>query len=113
VTNDFEERRGGRDRDRDRDRGDDGDRERRPRRGARRRGCEFCQRHVDVVDYKDLNTLRHYVTERGKIDSRRKVGTCAKHQRAVSQAIKRARHMALLPFTSEHVRVTGVAVSRR
>lgn len=84
-----------------------------PRRGARRRGCEFCQRHTDVVDYKDIDLLRHYVSERGKIEARRKVSTCAKHQRTVSQAIKRARHLALLPYTSEHVRVTGVNIGRR
>ena len=120
MTSDFEDRgprdrgdrgdRGGRD-----DRGDrGGDRDGgRPRRGARRRGCEFCQRKVDVVDYKDVSQLRHYVTDRGKIDARRKVGTCAKHQRTVAQAIKRARHIALLPYTAEHTRVTGVSIGRR
>jgi len=62
---------------------------------------------VDVVDYKDTQLLRRYITERGKMEPRRKVGTCAKHQRVVSQAIKRARHLALIPYTSEHVRVSG------
>jgi len=109
VTSDADERSG---------RGDDGrdDRPRRgggPRRGARRRGCEFCQRRTDVVDYKDVELLRRYVTDRGKLEARRKVSTCAKHQRVVAQAVKRARHIALLPFTAEHVRVTGVSVGRR
>ncbi len=107
MTSDFEDR-GGRGDDRE-------DRFRRggPRRGARRRGCEFCQRKTDVVDYKDVDLLRRYVTERGKIDARRKVSTCAKHQRTVAQAIKRARHIALLPYTAEHIRLSGVGLGRR
>jgi small subunit ribosomal protein S18 len=51
-----------------------------------------------------LNTLRRYLTDRGKIKSRRKTGTCAKHQRRLAVAVKRARHLALLPFTAEHIR---------
>ena len=51
--------------------------------------------------------LRRYITESGKMEARRKVGTCAKHQRVVSQAVKRARHLALLPYTSEHIRLSG------
>lgn len=99
--------------------GDDEPRERRGgggggRGGPRRpRGCEFCRNKVDVVDYKDANLLKRYVAERGKIEPRRKVGTCAKHQRVVSQAIKRARQVALLPYTAEHVRVSGMNMSRR
>ena len=82
--------------------------------GFRRpQGCEFCRRHVDVVDYKDVDLLKRYVTDRGKMDARRKVGTCAKHQRVVAQAVKRARHLALLPYTAEHVRVSGINMGRR
>ncbi|MEZ4504092.1 MAG: 30S ribosomal protein S18 [Dehalococcoidia bacterium] len=113
---DRDERPRGRDRDdRDRgDRGDRGDRDERPRRGGlRRRGCEFCIDKINVVDYKDLDLLRRYVGDRGKIEPRRKVGVCSKHQRIVAQAIKRARHVALLPYTAEHIRQTGVLASRR
>jgi small subunit ribosomal protein S18 len=99
-------------RDRDRDRGDRGDRDR--DRGPRRpRGCEFCRNKTEIVDYKDTNLLKRYVAERGRIEPRRKVGTCAKHQRVVSQAIKRARHVALLPYTAEHVRLSGINMGRR
>ncbi len=100
-----------------RDRGDRGGD--RPRRGGgggggmRRRGCEFCIDKVNEVDYKDLDLLRRYVGDRGKIEARRKAGVCARHQRVVAQAIKRARHIALLPFTAEHIRVSGVLSGRR
>jgi len=83
----------------------------RPRRkmrgGPRRKVCAFCVDKVDHIDYKDLGRLRRYVSERGKIDPRRKSGTCARHQRRLSVALKRARHLALLPYTAEHVRQTG------
>ena len=68
------------------------------------RVCAFCAEKNKVIDYKDLGTLRRFVTERGKIKGRRKTGTCAKHQRRLAIAIKRARHLALLPFTAEHMR---------
>jgi len=57
-----------------------------------------------TIDYKDLATLRRFVTERGKIKGRRKTGTCARHQRRLAMAIKRARHLALVPFTAEQIR---------
>jgi small subunit ribosomal protein S18 len=96
------------------DRGDRGERSERPRRGGlRRRGCEFCIDKVNEVDYKDLDLLRRYVGDRGKIEARRKAGVCARHQRVVAQAIKRARHIAFLPFTGEHIRVSGVLAGRR
>jgi small subunit ribosomal protein S18 len=57
-----------------------------------------------MIDYKDSGMLRRYLTERGKIKGRRKSGTCAKHQRKLAVAIKRARHLALLPFTAEQIR---------
>ena len=69
-----------------------------------RRVCQFCVEKTDVIDYKDVGILHRYITERGKIKGRRKSGTCAKHQRRLAIAIKRARHLALLPFTAEHLR---------
>lgn len=80
--------------------------------GARRRGCEFCIEKVEQPDYKDVPMLRRYITDRGKLEPRRKAGTCAKHQRSVATAVKRARQIALLPYTSEHVRVSGVVGGR-
>jgi small subunit ribosomal protein S18 len=59
---------------------------------------------VAYVDYKDLGRIGRYVSDRGKIESRRKMGTCARHQRGLAVALKRARHMALLPYTSTHIR---------
>lgn len=70
-------------------------------RRPRKRVCSYCIDKVESIDYKDANKLRKYVTERGKILPRRISGNCAKHQRQLTMAIKRARHMALLPFTSE------------
>jgi small subunit ribosomal protein S18 len=70
------------------------------RRGGRRRGCPFCSDEALAIDYKDPQALRYFVTERGKIVPRRISGTCAKHQRALTLAIKRSRHVALLPFTA-------------
>ncbi|AMB99327.1 30S ribosomal protein S18 [Aerococcus urinaehominis] len=71
------------------------------RRGGRRRRkvCHFCANHIDHIDYKDTDLLSRYVSEKGKILPRRVTGTCAKHQRPLTTAIKRARIMALLPFT--------------
>lgn len=66
----------------------------------RRRGCGFCSDETLSIDYKDPQALRYFVTERGKIVPRRISGTCAKHQRALTVAIKRARNIALLPFTA-------------
>ena len=70
------------------------------RRGGRRRGCTFCGDESLVIDYKDAQSLRYFVTERGKIVPRRISGSCAKHQRELVTAIKRARTIAFLPFTS-------------
>ena len=66
--------------------------------------CKFCENKDNDFNYKNENKLRRYITDRGKIIPRRMTGTCAKHQRKLSVAIKRARYMALLPFTSESVR---------
>ena len=65
---------------------------------ARRRYCSFCKEKVDEVDYKDVTALRRFVSERGKIKTRRVSGACRRHQRQVAVAIKRAREMALLPY---------------
>ncbi len=74
-------------------------------RGSRRKICQFCHDHIREIDYKDANRfLRKYVSDRGKIEPRRKTGTCARHQRGLSSAIKQARFMALLPYTAEHMR---------
>ncbi|MSP78377.1 MAG: 30S ribosomal protein S18 [Dehalococcoidia bacterium] len=64
----------------------------------RRKVCQFCIDHVPSIDYKDGGRLRRYLSERARIEPRRKTGTCAKHQRALAVAIKRARHLGLLPF---------------
>ena len=81
---------------------DRGERVRRPRgRKPRRKVCQFCVDKVANIDYKDLNRLRRFISERGKILPRRMTGTCAKHQRQLSTAIKRARVIALLPYVSE------------
>lgn len=71
---------------------------------ARRKICSFCADKIDVVDYKDIGRLRRYLSDRGRIEPRRKTGTCAKHQRMLSVALKRARHLALLPYTAEQLR---------
>ncbi|AFV10321.1 30S ribosomal protein S18 [Thermacetogenium phaeum DSM 12270] len=63
--------------------------------------CSFCVERVDTIDYKDVYRLRKYITERGKILPRRISGNCAYHQRRLTTAIKRARNVALLPFTVE------------
>ncbi|HOS94860.1 MAG TPA: 30S ribosomal protein S18 [Armatimonadota bacterium] len=74
-------------------------RERRQRR-PRRKVCSFCADKVDYIDYKDVPLLRRYMSDRGKIMPRRSSGTCAKHQRRLTVAIKRAREIALVPFVA-------------
>jgi len=66
----------------------------------RKKVCVFCGKD-NVIDYKDTNKLKRYVSERGKILPRRITGTCAKHQRALTVAVKRARHVALMPYTCD------------
>ena len=68
---------------------------------SRRKVCAFCVDKVETVDYKDVAKLRRYLSERGKIVPRRVTGTCARHQRQLTEAIKRARHLALLPYVSD------------
>jgi small subunit ribosomal protein S18 len=88
------------------------ERRRRGRPGGRRKVCAFCVDQVDIIDYKDPVKLRRYLSDRGKIEPRRKTGTCAKHQRRLSVALKRARHLALLPYTADHIRLTGIFAPR-
>lgn len=85
------------------------DKSNRPEGGFKRRGggrrrkkvCVFCGDKNGTIDYKDVNKLKRYVSERGKILPRRITGNCAKHQRALTVAIKRARHIALMPYTCD------------
>ena len=79
------------------------------RRGGRRRRQCYCKENT--VDYKDVSGIRRFVTDRGRIDAGRKSGNCAKCQRNLTTAIKRARHLALLPYAPEHLRVTGAVSS--
>ena len=75
----------------------------RPNRGRKgsKKVCEFCVNKVEQIDYKDVPKLRRYLSERAKIVPRRVTGTCARHQRQLTVAIKRARHLALLPYISD------------
>jgi small subunit ribosomal protein S18 len=81
-----------------------GRRTKRPKAGAfgqvRRRSCSFCSDEIDEIDYKNLSSLRRFVSDKGKIRSQRVTGVCRRHQRQVAVAIKRAREMALLPYAS-------------
>ena len=70
-------------------------------RKARKKVCGFCVDKVENIDYKEIARLRRYMSERGKILPRRVTGTCARHQRELTVAIKRARHLALLPYTAD------------
>ena len=70
-------------------------------RKARKKVCGFCVDKVENIDYKDIARLRRYMSERGKILPRHVTGTCARHQRELTVAIKRARHLALLPYTAD------------
>ncbi len=67
----------------------------------RQKYCKFCEAKVKKIDHKDIRTLQNYIPERAKILPRRVSGTCAKHQRMLTVAIKRARHLALLPYTAD------------
>lgn len=93
--------------DRGGDRGDRGGREDRggpEKRGfGRRKGCRFCQEPALIIDHKDKYLMQNFVTERFKIVPRRISGTCAWHQRSVTQAVKRARHIAFIPYTTSQM----------
>ena len=78
----------------------------------RRKRCSFCVDKVEVIGYKDPAKLRRYISDRGRIEPCRKTGTCARHQRALAVAIKRARHLALLPYVAAHIHETrGAGIS--
>lgn len=79
----------------------EGSRPARPMRRSRKKVCSFCVDRIDTIDYKDVPRLRKYVSERAKIIPRRVTGTCAYHQRELTIAIKRARHVALMPYISD------------
>ena len=80
--------------------------------GSRRKVCAFCVDKIDIVDYKDASKLRRFISDRGKIEPRRKTGTCARHQRRLTLSIKRARHLALLPYTADHMKTPSSSFSR-
>ena len=90
--------------------------DRRPSEGGERGGdrrffakpkfCQFCADKTLTIDYKKTDLLRKYITEEGNIRPRRQTGACAKHQRVVAQAVKQARHIALVPFTGKHMEDT-------
>jgi small subunit ribosomal protein S18 len=84
----------------------------RPKYVPKRKVCSFCRDKVKEISYKDPVQLRPFISDRGKIQPRRKTGTCARHQRILAVAIKRARHLALLPYVSAHIGRTGVFASR-
>ncbi len=79
---------------------------RREKRGGpgsgRRKPCPFCRDKIDQVDYKDIATLRKFVSDRGKIRTRRITGACRRHQAQIARAVKRARELALLPYVGDH-----------
>lgn len=79
----------------------------RPRYAPKRKVCAFCADKSLKINYKDPDKLRTFISDRAKIVPRRRTGTCAKHQRSLAVAIKRARHLALLPYVPSHMRKTG------
>ncbi len=86
----------------------------RPKYVPKRKVCAFCAEKVNTIDYKNAEKLRNFISDRAKIAPRRRTGTCAKHQRTLAIAIKRARHLALLPYVPAHIRKMGsvtVAIS--
>ena len=76
-------------------------RDRKDSRGGRRKSCKLCQNKIDQVDYKDVETLRNFVSERGKLRGRGNTGSCRRHQTQIARAVKRAREIALLPYVAE------------
>jgi small subunit ribosomal protein S18 len=76
-------------------------RDRRDSRGGRRKSCSLCQNKVDKIDYKDVEGLRKFVSERGKLKGRGNTGSCRRHQTQIARAVKRAREIALLPYVAE------------
>jgi small subunit ribosomal protein S18 len=92
-------------------------RDRRDRRGRgkyfpRRKVCAFCADKSQTIDYKNGAQLARFISDRGRMEPRRKTGVCPKHQRRLTVALKRARYIALLPYTAEHIRLSGGVGSR-
>jgi len=85
----------------------------RGRYAPRRRVCEFCVQHAKSIDYKEVDRLRRYISDRAKIEPPRKTGVCARHQRMLTTAIKRARHLAMLPFVPGHIISSGIRYQDR
>ena len=81
-----------------------GKREEKSRYIPKRRPCPFCRDKIEIIDYKDSSKLSQFISSRGKIEPRRRSGSCAKHQRALATAIKRARHLALLPYVGDLIK---------
>jgi small subunit ribosomal protein S18 len=79
---------------------------------GRRKPCPFCKDKIELVDYKDTSALRRFISERGKIRSRRITGACRRHQSQIATAVKRARELALLPYVNEAAR-EGARAPRR
>ena len=73
----------------------------------RKKVCSFCVDKVSAIDWKDVDTLKRYIMSNGSIRARHKTGTCAKHQRQLALAVKRARFMALIPYPTAHARISG------
>ena len=74
----------------------------------KRKVCSFCASRAKVIDYKDTGMLGRFISDRGKIEPRRRTGTCNRHQHVLALAIKQARHVALLPFVPEHIHQQGL-----
>jgi len=85
---------------------------RRTRYVPKSRFCSFCADKDKVMDYKDPEGLKRYISNRGEIEPRHKTGTCARHQRRLAVAIKRARHLALLPYAPAHIYKIGLSIGR-
>jgi small subunit ribosomal protein S18 len=85
----------------------------RGRYAPRRRVCEFCVQHAKSIDYKEVDRLRRYISDRAKIEPPRKTGVCARHQRMLTTAIKRARHLAMLAFVPGHIISSGIRYQDR
>lgn len=86
--------------------------ERKPKFIPRRKVCAFCVNKDQVIDYKDPVKLRRFISDNGKIERRHRTGTCARHQRTLALAIKRARFIALLPHTVAHIRKAAGIVAQ-
>ncbi len=84
----------------------------RPRYFPRRKVCPFKAGHLTHIDYKDVDMLKRFISDRGRIEPRRKTGVSAKYQRPLAMALKRARHLALLPYTIGHILETGISYDR-